>query len=140
MKFGQEDLCANIISLLFPCWMQIFHCVLFLMDELVELGLSIFISLLLFGLFTVCLSHSIHNCRSVYEGSSASCILSNCQMNEGMVHTYRVACRNDIGMGPYSLPVHFTKTEACEFYRKKKEEKFPMKGTFCDVAKLGLVR
>lgn len=54
-------------------------------------------------------------CRNIHEGKSCEYVLQNFQTSEDSVHTFRVAAVNDVGKGPYSMPVCLTKTEACMY-------------------------
>jgi len=38
--------------------------------------------------------------------------VEGCATGEDMIHRFRVAAVNDVGMGPYSLPVTFTQRKA----------------------------
>ena len=53
--------------------------------------------------------------RVVYEGQALECVLDSCTTEEDVVHTFRVAAVNEVGRGPYSMPVTFTQRKACEF-------------------------
>lgn len=56
--------------------------------------------------------------RVVYEGQALECVLDGCTTEEDIVHTFRVAAMNEVGRGPYSMPVTFTQRKACEFKLK----------------------
>ena len=51
--------------------------------------------------------------RVIHEGQSVECVVEGCGTGEDTVHRFRVAAVNDVGMGPYSLPVAFTQRKAC---------------------------
>ena len=53
--------------------------------------------------------------RVVYEGQALECVLDGCTTEEDVVHSFRVAAMNEVGRGPYSMPVTFTQRKACEF-------------------------
>ena len=53
--------------------------------------------------------------RVVYEGQALECVLDGCTTEEDVVHTFRVAAMNEVGRGPYSMPVTFTQRKACKF-------------------------
>ena len=57
----------------------------------------------------------LYICRTIYEGSKCLYLLKDCQSTEECVHIFRVAAVNDVGKGPYSLPVSLAKTKACVF-------------------------
>ena len=42
-------------------------------------------------------------------------MLQDYQIDEDTVHMFRVAAVNQVGRGPYSLPVSLTKKKACGF-------------------------
>ena len=49
------------------------------------------------------------------------CVLDGCTTEEDIVHTFRVAAMNEVGRGPYSMPVTFTQKKACEFKEDMQE-------------------
>lgn len=53
--------------------------------------------------------------RVVYEGQVLECVLDGCTTEEDVVHMFRVTAMNEVGRGPYSMPVTFTQRKACEF-------------------------
>ena len=53
--------------------------------------------------------------RTVYEGKSTECLVEGCATEEDVVHKFRVAAVNDVGLGPYSMPVTYTQRKASEF-------------------------
>lgn len=42
-------------------------------------------------------------------------MLDGCTTEEDVVHTFRVAAMNEVGRGPYSMPITYTQRKACEF-------------------------
>lgn len=62
--------------------------------------------------------------RVVYEGQVLECVLDGCTTEEDVVHSFRVAAMNEVGRGPYSMPVTFTQRKACEFKVQHGQEMF----------------
>ena len=53
-------------------------------------------------------------CRVVYEGPQCEYDANGVAVEEDVVYYFRVAAVNDVGIGPYSVSVGYTKRKACE--------------------------
>ena len=57
---------------------------------------------------------SLLHTRVVYEGSQCEYNAEGTTIEEDVFYYFRVAAVNDVGIGPYSVSVSYTKRKACE--------------------------
>ena len=53
--------------------------------------------------------------RVVYEGANCEYVADEFVVEEDILYYFRVAAVNDVGIGPYSISVSYTKRKACKY-------------------------
>ena len=54
--------------------------------------------------------------RVVYEGAKCEYVADEFVVEEDILYYFRVAAVNDVGIGPYSMSISYTKRKACKFW------------------------